>query len=301
MRIALVIFLSTWFQSTTFAQTLYKDSIYGKVNVSTHTFKSPDGTKLEMDYYRADGVTGKLPLIVYVHGGGFNSGTRNSQGIQYFAKRLAKRGYAVTSVSYRLTLKDAGAECEITEEQKKKAIKDASLDVTMGVKYISENSSLFMADVDKVILIGSSAGGEAVLNMVYGMDSCQIISKAKFAGVISMSGSLLDLEGITAEKAIPTQLFHGTADEIVPYKRASHYYCKRSEPGYCVMYGSKLIANRLKQLGTSYYLYSINGGTHSWAGVPTKRCFIEIIDFLYNDIMNPSLTRQTERTVTEKK
>ena len=297
MKLGLLLFLSVAIHLTTFGQK-YLDSLYGKAIVSTHTYKSLDGIKLEFDYYKPEGASGKLPLIIYVHGGGFNSGTRNSQGIQYFAKRLVKRGYAVASISYRLTLKDAGAECEITAEQKKEAIIGGSHDVVQAFKYIKDNASLFAINESKVILMGSSAGGEAVLNVAYGLDYSEMIGDFTFAGVISMSGALLSLDSITAEKAVPTQLFHGMSDEIVPFKKASHYYCKRSEPGYCIMYGSKLIANRLKGLGSSYYLFAIKGGTHSWAGVPTKKCFTEIMDFLYHDVMNPTFIGQTERTLT---
>jgi hypothetical protein len=62
---------------------------------------------------------------------------------------------------------------------------------------------------------------------------------------------------------------------------------------------SEVIANRLKTFSTSYYLYSIKGGTHSWAGVPTKKCFTEILDFLYNDVLYPKVIRQTELTIIE--
>jgi len=300
MKIGLVLFLSLLFHLA-YGQKMYMDSMFNKINTSTHTFKNLEGISLELDYYRAEGASGKLPLIVYVHGGGFSTGTRNSQGIQYFAKRLAKRGYAVASISYRLTLKDAGEPCEISEEQKINAITFASYDVTSGVKHIVDNNSVFSVDEKKIILVGSSAGGEAVLNMVYGMDYSDAIIQVKYAGVVSMSGSLLELDGVTTEKAIPTQLFHGTADDIVPYEKASHNFCKRFDPGHCMMYGSKLIAEQLNELEVSYYLYTIQGGTHSWAGIPTKRCFTEILDFVYNDVLYPNLLRQTERTITEKK
>jgi len=63
-----------------------------------------------------------------------------------------------------------------------------------------------------------------------------------------------------------------------------------------ILNGSRAIADRLKGLGKSYYLFSINSGTHSWSGIPMRRCITEVTDFLYNDVLNMA-NRQTERTI----
>lgn len=279
---------------------MYLDSMYAKVQMTTHQFKTKDGQALDLDYYRPEGATDKLPLVVYVHGGGFNSGSRDSQGIQYFAKRLAKRGYAVTSISYRLTMKDVGFECDITDKQKVEAIDNASYDILKGIKYLLENNTKFLIDEEHVIIAGSSAGAETVLNLAYGYDYNSIISNFSFAGVISLSGSLTSLDGVTKARAIPTQFFHGTEDEFIPYESGPHRQCHRRDPGYLIMHGSGAISEKLNDLGKPYYLYTIEGGTHAWAGIPTKRCFTEILDFLYNDVLYPKVIRQTERTIFEK-
>lgn len=299
MKAALLITLSLLFHNA-FGQKMYLDSMYAKVLVTTHQFKTKDGQSLGLDYYRAEGASGNLPLVIYVHGGGFSSGSRDSQGIQYFAKRLAKRGYAVVSVSYRLTMKDVGFECDITDDQKLEAIANASLDVVNGIKYIMENKTVFLVDEENVILAGSSAGAETVLNLAYGYDYNSIVPNFSFAGVISLSGSLTSLDGVTKGRAIPTQFFHGTEDEFIPYETGPHRQCHRRDPGYLIMHGAGAISEKLKDMGKPYYLYTIDGGTHSWAGIPTKRCFTEIVDFLYNDVLYPNVIRQTERTIFEK-
>lgn len=282
-----------------YGQKLYKDSMYSHVNVTPHKYYTINSEAMEFEFYRANEANGKIPLIVYVHGGGFSSGTQNSPGIQYFAKRLACRGYAVASLSYRLTLKGMDAECEITAAQKKEAIEAGSLDIIHGIKHILDYDSTFSIDSEKIILVGSSAGAETVLNIVYGDYCSDLLSDFKFAGVISMSGALTSLINLTKSRAIPTQLFHGTNDEVVPFNTAPHYFCDQRKDDFLMLYGSETIAKTLKEYGTSYYLYLINGGTHSWAGVPTKNCFDEITDFLYNDVLFPSHLRETERIIQE--
>lgn len=283
-----------------YGQKLYKDSIYSRFKVTTHKYLTVNSEPMGFEFCRPTGAKGKIPLIIYVHGGGFSAGTHNNQGIQYFAKRLASRGYAVASLSYRLTLKGKDGECEITAAQKKAAIEDASFDILSGIKHILKYDSTFSIDTKKVILVGSSAGGETVLNIVYNYDYSKILPDYKFAGVISMSGALISLDNLTKTNAIPTQLFHGTNDPVVPFNTAPHYLCEQKKDDYLTMYGSETIAKKLKEFGTCYYLFLISGGTHSWAGKPTVSCFGEITDFLYNDVLFPSYVRKTERIVQEK-
>ena len=118
----------------------------------------------------------------------------------------------------------------------------------------------------------------------------------KFAGIISMAGAITTLKYIDKDKAIPTQLFHGTNDNLVPYHIAAHHYCSPESDGYMILYGSRAIADRLKGLGKSYYMFSIHGGTHSWSGIPMHRSVSEVVDFLYYDVIKDA-KRQTERTI----
>jgi len=299
MRWILTVLLAFLFP-VVYGQKLYKDSVYNRVKVTTHKYYTVNSEAMPFEFYRATGATGNIPLIVYVHGGGFSSGTQNSAGITYFAKRLASRGYAVASLSYRLTLKGKDTVCGITAAEKKEAIENASLDILSGVKHILAYDSTFSIDEKKVILVGSSAGGETVLNIVYGgYDYGKLLPDFRFAGVISMSGALTSLDHLTKSSAIPTQLFHGTNDEVVPFNTAPHYLCDQRRDDYLMFYGSETIAKKLKEFGTSYYLFLITGGTHSWAGIPTRNCFAEIADFLYNDVLFPSYIRKTERIVQE--
>lgn len=282
-----------------YSQQLYKDSLYSykKVTSETHEFTTINDEKLAFDYYRSAESKGQLPLVICVHGGGFVSGERDSKGLVYFAKRLAARGYAVASVSYRLTMKEVGFGCDITAEEKKKAIDGASSDILRSLEHILSKDSIFKVDRNKVVLLGSSAGAETVLNLAFMTDYSAALKDFKFAGLVSMAGAIMDITAINEQSKIPVQLFHGTGDPTVPYSAASHHYCLGNDPGYLMLYGGSAIAERLRGLGEAYYFYSVTGGAHEWAGKPFNLCFNEIVDFLFNDVVSPTMKRQTERTI----
>ncbi|WP_234859081.1 alpha/beta hydrolase [Aquimarina aquimarini] len=281
------------------AQTQYLDSLFSEVSTTTHTYYTHKTDSLQLDYYRADTIQKNIPLVVYVHGGGFSGGQRDSKNIVDFATKLAQYGYAVASVSYKLTMKGIGFGCDTKTPKKIAAINSASHDVNIAIKYILDHNATFNIDPNKVIIAGGSAGAEAVLNMAYTYQDDTLPADFKYAGVISLAGAVTSIDNIKYDTAIPTQLFHGTGDILVPYGIAPHHYCDSNNKGHLLLYGSDPIAKRLKGLGTPYYFYTIIGGTHSWAELPMVRCFDEVIDFLYHDIINPKFVRHTERTINK--
>lgn len=279
--------------NVTVAQTLYLDSVFSEVIKTTYDY-SPD---LQFDYYVSGAVREKMPLVVYVHGGGFSHGVRDDDNTVRFATELAQRGYAVASVSYRLTMKGIGFGCDTETNNKLAAIDSASYDVSLAIKYIIDNSNEFGIDHNKIVVAGSSAGAETVLNMAFVYENEILPSDFKYAGVIGMAGAISTLQKIDKDRAVPTQLFHGTGDRKVPYGIAPHHYCNDEDKGFWMLYGSKPIAERLKGLGGSIYFTTINGGDHSWSGSPMSKCLNEIIDFLYHDVINVKTIRQTDRTM----
>jgi para-nitrobenzyl esterase len=297
----LYLFFLFFFSVTlSFSQTLYLEKV-ATVTKRTYRYqKTRDNNKLKLDFYRPKKVKGILPLLIYVHGGGFSGGKRNDKNTVRFAKNMAARGYAVAAISYRLTRKKLGFGCATKSEDKIIAFNEASKDISAAVRYLLNKSSKFRINTNKIVLIGSSAGAEAVLNLVYVYNDKTLPKSFKFAGLISMAGALTSVENITAETAIPTQLFHGTKDQLVPYDRAPHHYCKTTDAGYLQLYGSKAIADKLKKISASYYLYTIDEGDHSWASRPMLQCTKEIVDFLYYDVLHHN-NRSIETTLSLKK
>lgn len=282
--------------TASYSQTLYLDKI-SKVSKRTYRYKKTDtNKKLKLDFYRPKRVKGVLPLLIYVHGGGFSGGKRNDDNTVHFAKNMASRGYAVASISYRLTMKDLGFGCETRAKDKINAFNTVSKDISSAVNYLIKKKKKLKINISKIVLIGSSAGAETVLNLVYVKKNTMLPKDFKFAGVISMAGAISSLDDVTKESAIPTQLFHGTADELVPYNTAPHHYCKKTDVGYLLLHGSKAIANKLKKIAQPFYLYTIEEGDHSWSGRPMFQCIPEIIDFLYFDVLLKK-GRQIELTI----
>jgi para-nitrobenzyl esterase len=112
--------------------------------------------------------------------------------------------------------------------------------------------------------------------------------------VISMAGAIPDTSRLFKESAVPSLLFHGTCDNLVPYASAPHRYCKESQAGYLMMHGSYTIAEKLKKLRTPYWLYTYCNAAHEIAGKPMTDNLKDIIDFCYSYI----LKKGTEQKAT---
>ncbi len=107
-------------------------------------YKQPFVRSLELDLYRPTKFKGKLPVVVWVHGGGWKNGSKNSCP----AKWLAQHGFAVASINYRLT-HDAQWPAQID-------------DCRSAVRWLRQNARKYRLDPDHIGAWGSSAGGHLV-------------------------------------------------------------------------------------------------------------------------------------------
>lgn len=276
----------------------YTKPIFENVQQQTYTYADT----LKLDFYDVEeDPLDKRPLLVVVHGGGFSVGQRDNPTEVKFSKTMAKMGYTVASISYRLTRKgkETGFGCDCPTQEKLETIKMSGEDVLKALHFLKEKNELFKIDFDRVILIGSSAGAEAVVNLAYmrGSDLYKDLpyGELKFAGVVSFAGALLELESLTSENAVPTMFFHGIKDRLVPYDVAAHHYCEKDAPGYLKLYGSKAMADKLKELKVSYDLGIDPNGTHQWAGIPFSRTDT-IASFIHEAVIEQQFI-QTNRTL----
>ncbi|MCE7990894.1 MAG: alpha/beta hydrolase [Roseivirga sp.] len=275
------------------SDTRYLHQVFDDFSMQTVTYLNKGEERLQMDIYSPKGDTeGNRPVILYVHGGGFSGGTRDEKRYTDFCETMAKKGYVTITMSYTLLRKGKSFGCDFSAEGKVSVFDGTAADVQAATKYLTENARKLKINSEMITLAGSSAGAEAVLHAAYVKDTKATLGESfKYAGVISMAGAMINDQLITNDTAIPTQLFHGTCDGLVPYGTAPHHYCDYDTPGFLTLYGGKSIADRLATIGEGYYMVTGCNGGHEWNDRPMIVYSNLITDFMYHDVLKQE-TRQ---------
>ena len=108
--------------------------------------------------------TAKKPVMVWLHGGGFSSGTANEA--QYDGENLSRIGdVVVVSVNHRLNVLGFLNLADYGEEYKDSA-NIGMVDIVDSLKWIKENIVAFGGDPDNVTLFGESGGGAKILTLM---------------------------------------------------------------------------------------------------------------------------------------
>jgi acetyl esterase/lipase len=125
--------LLSWMGAPAFAATLDADIEYAQVG--TH--------HLDLDIYRPDAYCGDLPVVLWVHGGGWKPGDKaHGRG---FLETIADEGFAVVSANYRLS--DV-------------AVFPAQIhDLKGAVRWLRAHGHEYDLDTLDLAVMGSSAGG----------------------------------------------------------------------------------------------------------------------------------------------
>ena len=272
------------------AQERFIDDVFDLEKPITQTYSTKDGENLKLDIYQPKNDTlSSRPVIIFMHGGGFSGGTRTNEAEVKFAETAAKKGYVAVQISYRLTRKGKSFGCDYEADGKMQTFKLAAEDFMDAVNYMVQNKEEYRIDTEKLIVGGSSAGAEAVLNAVYNerlmFEDLSSYNNFKFAGVFSLAGAVVNAKYITEENAVPGVFFHGTEDNLVPYGTGPHHWCDRDKAGYIILDGSKTITEKLDTLNASYSLYSFEGGKHEHSGMPFDY-FPEVFSFFNSVFLN---------------
>jgi para-nitrobenzyl esterase len=125
----------------------------------------------------------KLPVIVFVYGGGFTIG---SSGIaQYGGENVARKGAIFVNFNYRIGLLGFMAHPELTSESPHHASGDYGLlDQVAALEWIQTNIAKFGGDPSRVAISGQSAGAGSVSAL-----QASPLAKGLFRGILAMSGS----------------------------------------------------------------------------------------------------------------
>ena len=243
-------------------------------------FNDPELLDLKLDvYYPKTDLFKNRPLVMLIHGGAFYIGSKESACEATLATSLAKRGYLVASIDYRLGFKLMPSDIELSAYR---AIQDANA----ALRFLAHNAKGLGIDPTQVYIGGTSAGAVASLNTAFMknderperiMKASQegLLGKIEESGnkytekftikaVVNMWGAVADLNIIDKDENIPVLSIHGTADDIVPFENDYPFRNSLMINRLVMdkMYGSKSIHDRLQILGIRNRLVSLDGLGH---------------------------------------
>lgn len=275
-------------------------------NKVTFTYAIKGNDTLKLDVYTPNRIkkSQKLPVLLWMHGGGFSVGSRDYKDDAELCSYAANNGYIGISISYRLLRKgtESGFGCDCSKEDKLETFKQVVIDYLDAAAFVVENAEELKIDTNYIIAGGSSAGAEGTLNAVFMRehfaDSLEKYKDVKFAGIFSCAGAVVNADYITEVNAVPSVLFHGTNDQLVPFGVASHHLCNPEKPGYLMLDGSQVIANKLEILEKPYYFNIVKGGRHEVSVIPFSD-LDKVFQFFQKTIMNKEII-QTKTIKTKK-
>lgn len=257
-----VILLSFFKSTNVVGSTEYIDDIYQVKTTSDIKYGQATGysgqpEELLLDIYQPIENSDSLkPLIIFVHGGSFVSGDKSVYTAN--ATGLAKKGYIVSSINYRLdTTHDGPYNARSTDLDK--PIGTSREDTLTALRFLINNASKYKIDTEKIFLGGSSAGALTALYTAYSEE----LDAKKIKAVYSIAGTVIDKDfEIIDSNDPPTMMFNGTEDGIIPYEMAQE------------------TINKLNSKGITAELITYEGGTHSIITQQSVDIHQKLIQFL---------------------
>ncbi len=130
----------------------------------------------------AKSASEKIPVMVYIYGGGFSGGYTSDPWIS--GEKLAKKGVVLVTIAYRVNQFGFLANAELSAENPNHVSGNYGiLDQIAGLQWIQKNIAAFGGDPNKVTIFGESAGAISV-----SMLCASPLAKGLFQGAISQSG-----------------------------------------------------------------------------------------------------------------
>ncbi len=128
----------------------------------------------------AESKKDKLPVMVWIYGGGFSMGTTSF----YDGTALAEKGVVLVTVNYRVGQIGYFCHPELSAENEHGVSGNYGiLDQIAGLQWVQDNIAAFGGDPDNVTIFGESAGGISV-----SMLCASPLAKGLFHRAISQSG-----------------------------------------------------------------------------------------------------------------
>ncbi|SMC93823.1 alpha/beta hydrolase [Pedobacter nyackensis] len=219
----------------------------------------------KLDLYLPPAKNDLSPLMINIHGGGWNKGNKESQtGFNGFFKR----GYAVANIAYRLTgVATAPAAVE---------------DTRCALIYLIKNAKKFNIDVNKIVIMGGSAGGHLALmggllenNHIFDTN-CKGTENIKVAAIIDKYG-ITDVWDwgygpLKTSKSATSWLGDKAKDKDFAKSVSPLYQIKKSSPPVFIVHGdadpivpyeqSVALKAKLDEMGVKNEFITVKGGQH---------------------------------------
>jgi hypothetical protein len=215
-----------------------------------YSIHSSSFTRNTFDLYRPVDVSEPLPLLIFIHQGAFLCGDKSDYIISQLCQDFCRTGrYATASVNYRI-LEGVSKVNLLSKSLTRKKIFEAVGDVKCAVAHFKDNSHIYQIDPDNIFVIGYSAGGIIVNQMLFSSTkeakeyikegrsllainptwtdidntNCLDLDINKMVkGLVSIAGGVLDhdhIEDVDIAQT-PLLLIHGNKDDIVPFGRGN--------------------------------------------------------------------------------
>lgn len=272
--------------------TVAKDVRYG-ANVTL----GGAATGLSMDIYQpANDTEINRPLVVLAHGGSYISGDKKD--FTEAATFLAKAGYVVVSINYRLL--------DVTPTQLafKQVVINSVADMKAAVRYFTKDvatSNIYKIDASKIFIGGYSAGAITALHYAYVNTDAEltIIGGTTFLDYVNSKGGL---DGMSGNETFPSSVkgvlnisgalfnsnfmnsnepnlysIHGTDDLVVPYLQGNV-----NSTGI-IADGSGILHPYATSIGLSSQLKTIQDGKYD-AFLSCNSCLVEIRTYLFSQL-----------------
>jgi para-nitrobenzyl esterase len=210
--------------------------VYGDMN-----FRDPGGSEdcLTLNVWvPAKAAAAKLPVMVWIYGGGFAAGTTSEprqDGIH-----LAQQGVIVVSMNYRLGIFGFFVHPELAKESGHNAAGNYGLlDQTAALRWVRDNIAGFGGDPGNVTIFGESAGSFSVSAQM-----ASPLAKGLFQKAIGESGAAFFSGGLTFEprsareqkdvKAVNAKLGVSTLAELraIPAQKLLDAFAPPQSPGF---------------------------------------------------------------------
>ncbi len=227
-------------------------------------YKNVNGRSLQMDFYRPKNAGGPLPLLLFIHGGGWRSGKRSDYLV--YLTRFAQKGYMTATVTYRL---------------KRDSIYPAAVeDVTDAVEWLFTNSEKFGFDPNRIALVGGSAGAHLAMLAGYGWENPEPqntgeISIHRVKAVVDIYGPVdLTTEYAQSQPLVTGFIGHAYNEKPELYRQASPvFWLNDSCPPTLILHGtsdtlvpvsqSDTLKSRLDELGVPCEYFRLPLWPHS--------------------------------------